>query len=79
MTHVRQVLQRLSDAGLHLNPKKCEFHSTETTYLGLVIGRDGIRMQPEKVDAVKNCVTGASHGLKFQVCLKDGFAWERSL
>ena len=24
-------------------------------------------------------VTGASHGLKFQVRLKDGFAWERSL
>ena len=33
VTHVRQVLQRLSDAGLHLNPKKCEFHRTETTYL----------------------------------------------
>ena len=24
-------------------------------------------------------VAGASHGLKFQVRLKDGFAWERSL
>ena len=24
-------------------------------------------------------MTGASHGLKFQVRLKDGFAWERSL
>ena len=27
----------------------------------------------------QGCVTGASHGLKFQVRLKDGFAWERSL
>ena len=26
IVHVRQVLQRLSDAGLHLNPRKCEFH-----------------------------------------------------
>ena len=26
IVHVRQVLRRLSDAGLHLNPKKCEFH-----------------------------------------------------
>ena len=37
-----------------MNPRKCEFHRTETTYLGLVIGRDGIRMQPEKVDAIRN-------------------------
>ena len=30
--HVRQVLRKLADAGLHFNPKKCEFHQTETTY-----------------------------------------------
>lgn len=54
IVHVRQVLKKLAEAGLHLHPKKCEFHRTETTYLGLVIGRDGIRMQPEKVEAVRN-------------------------
>ena len=53
VTHVRQVLAKLAAAGLHLNPKKCEFHRTEITYLGLVIGRDGIRMQPEKVEAIR--------------------------
>ena len=52
VVHVRQVLRKLADADLHLNPKKCEFHRTETTYLGLVICRDGIRMQPEKIEAV---------------------------
>ena len=52
--HVRQVLQQLSDVGLHLNPKKCEFHQTETTYLGLVIGRNGIQMQPERIETVQN-------------------------
>ena len=26
IVHVRQELQRLSNAGLHLNPRKCEFH-----------------------------------------------------
>ena len=32
------------------------------------------------IKAIRECgVTGASHGLKFQVRLKDGFAWERSL
>ena len=34
--HVHQVLQRLSDAGLHLDPRKYEFHQTETIYLGLI-------------------------------------------
>ena len=53
IVHVRQVLQRLSEAGLHLNPRKCEFHQTETMYLGLVIGRDGARMQPEMVQAIQ--------------------------
>ena len=57
IVHVRQVLQRLSDAGLHLNPKKCEFHPTETTYLGLIIGRNGVRMQPEKVRAIQDWKT----------------------
>src|SRR5258706_14683541 len=52
VVHVRNVLKTLADAGLHLNPNKCEFHRTETTYLGLVIGRDGIRMQPEMVEAI---------------------------
>ena len=40
-----------------MNPKKCEFHRTETTYLGLVIGRDGVRMQPEKVKEVQEWKT----------------------
>ena len=52
--HVHQVLQRLSDAGLHLNPRKCDFHQTETTYLGLIIGRNGVSMQPEKVHVIQD-------------------------
>ena len=46
-----------SDAGLHLNPKKCDFHQTETTDLGLIIGRSGVRMQPEKVQAIQDWKT----------------------
>ena len=53
IVHVRQVLQQLSDAGLHLNSKKCEFHQTKTSYLGLIIGRNVVRMQPEKVQAIQ--------------------------
>jgi transposase InsO family protein len=51
--HLRQVLRRLSEAGLHLKPEKCEFHQREVKYLGLIIGIDGIRMDPDKVEAVR--------------------------
>ena len=55
--YIRQVLQRLSDAGLHLNPKKCRFHLTETTYLALIVRRDGVCMQPEQVQAIQELKT----------------------
>ena len=41
---VHQVLERLTNAGLHLKLEKCEFHKTEVKYLGLIIGADGIKM-----------------------------------
>ena len=51
--HVHQVLEWLTDASLHLKPEKCEFHKTEVKYLGLIIGADGIKMDPSKVQTVK--------------------------
>jgi len=51
--HVYRVLERLTDAGLHLKPEKCEFHKTEVKYLGPIIGADGIKMDPSKVETVK--------------------------
>ena len=32
---------------------KCEFHVTETKYLGLIISVDNIKMDPAKVDTIK--------------------------
>ncbi len=50
--HVRMVLERLQQHGLHLKPEKCQFHVTETEYLGYIISPGGIRMDPEKVSAI---------------------------
>ena len=50
--HVRQVLEVLAKAGLHLRPEKCEFHRTEVTYLGLIISNKWVKMDPRKVEAV---------------------------
>ena len=52
--HVRKVLMALQKAGLQLDISKCEFHVTETIYLGLTISKDGIRMDPKKIETIQN-------------------------
>jgi Reverse transcriptase (RNA-dependent DNA polymerase)/RNase H-like domain found in reverse transcriptase len=51
--HVRKVLQRLRDAGLQADIKKCEFDVEKTKYLGFIVGNDGIEVDPEKVSVVQ--------------------------
>ena len=55
--HVKQVLEVLSKAGLHLKPEKCHFHKSVVKYLGLIITADGIKMDPTKVKAVVDWVS----------------------
>jgi hypothetical protein len=50
--HVRKVLKKLQEHKLLLKPEKCEFHVTETDYLGYTISRNGVGMNPAKVQAV---------------------------
>ena len=50
--HVRKVLERLREAGLFLKPSKCEFHMQKVEFLGFVIGINGVRMDPAKVESV---------------------------
>lgn len=52
--HVRKVLERLRSAGLQVDIKKCEFGVEETRYLGLIVGVDGIRPDPQKIEAIRN-------------------------
>jgi len=57
-TKVRAVLQRLKDAGLQIDIDKCEFETTSVKYLGFIIeAGKGIRVDPEKVAAIKNWQT----------------------
>ena len=52
--HVRLVLQRLREAGLYAKISKCEFLVEETKFLGLIVGRNGIRMDPDKVRTIND-------------------------
>ena len=49
---LEQVLSRLSDAGLKLNPKKTTLVSREVNYLGHVVSAEGVKPDPKKVRAV---------------------------
>jgi hypothetical protein len=52
--HVRQVVERLQEAGLNLELSKCEFDVQRTKYLGFILeARKGISMDPEKVQAIR--------------------------
>lgn len=52
--HVKKVLDRLKDTRLFANPDKCAFNKSEVDYLGYVIGSDGIKMSPKKLEVVRD-------------------------
>jgi hypothetical protein len=50
LTH--QVLQKLHDNDLYLKPSKCEFTKEEIEYLGVIIGKNQMHMDPSKLDSI---------------------------
>ena len=52
--HLRQVLSRLRDAGMVINPKKCELGKSSVDFLGHGVSSAGISPLPERVSAVQD-------------------------
>jgi hypothetical protein len=50
--HVRKILQKLIDTGLQADISKCEFFVKETKFLGLIVGIDGVRIDPERIRTI---------------------------
>ena len=50
--HVKKVLQRLREAGLQADIRKCEFSVTKTKYLGFIVSTKGLEVDPEKIQAI---------------------------
>jgi hypothetical protein len=50
--HLRKVLQRLQDYQLYAKLSKCEFWINEVLFLGHIINRDGLVVDPKKVAAI---------------------------
>lgn len=51
--NLREVFERIRQAGLRLKPKKCKFAQESVVYLGHVITKEGIATDPEKITAVR--------------------------
>ena len=49
---VLEVLKQLRDNDLFVKPEKCRFRVTKVDFLGMIVSRDGIKMDPEKVNAI---------------------------
>lgn len=53
LAHIEEVLKELDAQKLYLKPSKCEWMKPEVEFLGHRIGREGLSVDPQKIDAVK--------------------------
>ena len=52
LSRLKEVFNKLQDAGLKVNADKSKFCAIETEYLGYILTRDGIKPQKNKVQAI---------------------------
>ncbi|KAJ9519889.1 hypothetical protein QJQ45_014609, partial [Haematococcus lacustris] len=52
--HLREVLQVMKDNNLYAKLSKCEFNKPELKFLGHIVGRHGIAVDPAKVQVIQD-------------------------
>ena len=57
---LRQVLDRCQECNLKLNKEECRFRVPEVRYVGHVLSSDGIKPDPQKVEAIIAMLTPAN-------------------
>ncbi len=50
--HVKKILQRLREINIQANVNKCEFHITKTKFLEMIVKRDDIKINSEKIKII---------------------------
>jgi transposase InsO family protein len=51
---LQTIFQRFREVGLAFKIEKCSFFQSELTYLGFIVGREGVRLDPGKIASVVN-------------------------
>ena len=54
--HLRMVLEMLREKNLYAKFSKCEFWLDSVSFLGHVVYKDGVMVDPSKIEAVKSWV-----------------------
>ena len=64
--NLAELLYRLFAAGLKLNKKKCKFYQSSVKFLGKIIDKDGVKMDPSAISAIVNMPAPSDkHTLRF--------------
>ena len=50
---LEEVLKKIKDAGLRINPEKCHILRQEVKFLGHIINGDGVQTDPSKTEAIR--------------------------
>lgn len=53
VSHLKQVFERCREFGISLNPAKSAFGVSEGKLLGHIITKDGVKVDPQRVEAIK--------------------------
>ena len=53
LDNLNAVLDRFRNKGLKLKPKKYHFCKPEVLYLGHIVGKDGSRPNPDKIEVIR--------------------------
>jgi hypothetical protein len=54
LAHVDQFLHLLSEHQLFLKQYKCAFGASKFEYLGHLVGKDGVRVNPKNIEAIQD-------------------------
>ncbi len=52
--NLEKVFKKIREANLKFGPEKCKFCFEEIKFLGHIVGKDGIKTDPAKIEKVKN-------------------------
>ncbi len=50
--HVQKILQRLREANIQIDVNKCEFYTIETKFLKMIVKRNEIKTNSEKIRVI---------------------------
>jgi hypothetical protein len=53
--HLKMALHVLREHELYAKLSKCSFYQKQIPYLGHIISKDGIVVDPEKIEAIREC------------------------